>query len=138
MIDDYTFINGGRGIKIGNYVHVAAFSCIIGGGEIVIKDYVVIGYGSRIVTGTDDYHGGKRMTTALPEMYRNVKRGFIVIEQDAFIGTNVVVHPNVHIGEGAIIGSNSLVLKDVEPWTINAGSPCRFIGIRPNVSVGDV
>ena len=138
MIDDYTFINGGRGVKIGKYVHVAAFSCIIGGGEIIIEDYVVIGYGSRIVTGTDDYHEGKRMTTALPEEQRNVKRGFIIIKKDAFIGTNVVVHPNVHIGEGAIIGSNSLVLKDIEPWTINAGSPCHIIGSRPKISLDDL
>jgi galactoside O-acetyltransferase len=50
----------------------------------------------------------------------------------------VVVHPNVRIGEGAIIGSNSLVLKDVEPWSINVGSPCRKIGERPKVMVEDV
>jgi galactoside O-acetyltransferase len=64
--------------------------------------------------------------------------GKVIIEKDAFIGTNVVVHPNVKIGEGAIIGSNSLVLKDVEPWSINVGSPCKKIGERPKVIVEDV
>ena len=60
------------------------------------------------------------------------------IEKDAFVGTNVTVHPGVTIGEGAVIGSNSLVLKDVEPWTINIGSPCKPIGQRPKVKFKDL
>jgi galactoside O-acetyltransferase len=138
MIDDFTFINGGRGIKVGRYVHIAGFSNIVGGGELIINDYVVIGYGTRIITGTDNYHGGKRMSTALPEDQRNVTRGSIVIEKDAFIGTNVVIHPNVTIGEGSIIGSNSLVTKDVKPWSINVGSPCKRIGVRSKLTVEDI
>ena len=78
------------------------------------------------------------MSTALPLEQRNVVRGKVVIEKDAFLGTNVVVHPNVKIGEGAIIGSNSLVLKDVESWSINIGSPCKKVGERPRVVVEDI
>ena len=74
------------------------------------------------------------MTATLPQEQRNVVRGNTVIEKDAFIGANVVVHPNVRIGEGAIIGSNSLVLKDVEPWSVNVGSPCQKIGERPRIA----
>ena len=138
MIDDFTFINGGNGITIGRYVHIAAFVSIIGGGELVVGDYADIAYGARILTGTDTYYGGKRMTSALPLEQRNVIRGKVTIEKDAFIGTNAVVHPNIRIGEGAIIGSNSLVLKDVEPWSINVGSPCKKIGDRPKVTVLDI
>jgi acetyltransferase-like isoleucine patch superfamily enzyme len=138
VIDDFTFIYGGKGIKIGRYAHIAAFVSIVGGGELVVGDYADIAYGSRILTGTDSYHGGKRMSTALPPEQRNVIIGKIVIGKDAFIGTNVVIHPNVTIGEGAIIGSNSLVLKDIEPWTINVGSPCRKIGERPKIVVPDI
>lgn len=138
MIDDFTFINGGAGIRIGKYVHIACNTCIIGGGELIIGDYAVVGYGAKIVTGTDTYHEGKRMSTALPMEHRHVVLGRIIIGKDAFIGTNVVVHPNVRIGEGAIIGSNSLVLKDVEPWSINVGSPCKKIGERPRIAMEDV
>jgi len=138
MIDDFTFISGGAGIRIGRCVHIACFASIVGGGELIVGDYAVVGYGSRIVTGTDTYYGGKRMSSALPQEQRNVTKGRITIEKDTFIATNVVVHPNVRIGEGAIIGSNSLVLKDVEPWSINVGSPCRKIGVRPRVMVEDV
>jgi acetyltransferase-like isoleucine patch superfamily enzyme len=138
MIDDFTFINGGLGTTIGRYVHVAAFSCIIGGGCLEVEDYVVIGYGARIITGTDSYKGGKRMTTALPEEHRNVQRSRIVIKKDAFIGTNAVVHPGIEIGEGAIIGSGAVVTKDIEPWTINVGVPCRRIGYRPRVTNSEI
>jgi acetyltransferase-like isoleucine patch superfamily enzyme len=138
MIDDFTFIYGGKSIKIGRYVHIAAFVSIIGGGELVVGDYADIAYGSRILTGTDSYHGGKRMSTALPPEQRNIIIGKIIIGKDAFIGTNVVIHPNVTIGEGAIIGSNSLVLKDIEPWSINVGSPCRKTGERPRLVVPDI
>ena len=138
MIDDFTFIYGGGGIKIGRYVHIASFVSIIGGGELELGDYAVLACGSRILTGTDTYYGGKRMSTALPEEQRNVVRSNVVVEKDAFVGMNTVVHPNVRIEEGAIIGSNSLVLKDVEPWSINVGSPCKKVGERPRVVVEDI
>lgn len=138
MIDDFTFIYCGTGIKIGRYVHIASFVSIIGGGELILGDYAVLACGARILTGTDTYHNGKRMSTALPSEQRNLVRGKVIIEKDAFVGTNVVVHPNVKIGEGAVIGSNSLVLKDVEPWSINVGSPCKKVGERPVVVMDDV
>jgi galactoside O-acetyltransferase len=138
MIDDFTFIYGGKGIMIGKYVHIASFVSIIGGGELVVKDYADIACGSRVLTGTDTYYGGKRMSSALPKEQRNVITGKVVIEKDAFIGTNVVIHPNVTVGEGSIIGSNSLVLEDVEPWSIYVGSPCKKIGDRPRVVVPDI
>jgi len=138
QIDDFTFIYGGQSIVIGRYVHVASFVSIIGGGEMIVGDYADIACGARILTGSDTYQGGKRMSSALPLEQRNVMRGKIIIEKDAFIGTNAVIHPNVTIGEGAIIGSNSLVLEDIEPWSINVGSPCRKIGQRPRIIMPDI
>jgi len=78
------------------------------------------------------------MSTVLPLKQRNLIVSFVKIEKDAFVGTNSIVHPGVTIGEGAIIGSNSLVLKDVEPWTINVGSPSKIIGKRPKVKYDDI
>ncbi len=137
-IDDFTFIYGGRGIKIGRYVHISRFVSIIGGGKLYLGDYTVLADGVRILTGTDSYYGGARMSTCLPMEQRNLKVSFVRIEKDAFVGTNSVVHPGVTIGEGAIIGSNSLVLKDVQQWTINVGSPCKVIGKRPKVKLNDI
>ena len=137
-IDDFTFIYGGKGIRIGRYVHISSFTSIIGGGELILEDYVGLSAGVRIITGTERYEGGKRMSAALPYSQRNLVLGCVIMEKDAFIGTNAVIHPNVRIGEGAIIGANSFVNKDVEPWSINIGSPCKKIGSRPRVTVEDI
>lgn len=137
-IDDFTFIYGGKGIHIGRYVHISRFVSIIGGGELNLGDYSVLADGARILTGTDSYHGGSRMSTCLPLEQRNLKVSFVKIQKDAFIGTNAIVHPGVTIGEGAIVGSNSLVLKDIDPWTINVGSPTKVIKERPKVRFKDL
>ena len=138
MIDDFTFIYGGKGISVGRYVHIASFVSVIGGGELTIGDYAAVACGARLITGTDRYADGARMSAALPLEQRNVKVDRIIIGKDAFIGTNAVVHPGVTIGEGAVIGSCSLVLKDCEPWTVYAGVPCRPIGERPRVNRPDI
>jgi acetyltransferase-like isoleucine patch superfamily enzyme len=66
---------------------------------------------------------------------RNVHRGHVTLGEHAFVGTNVVVHPDVTIGAGAMVGSGSLVTRDVEPWTINVGTPARPIKDRPRETV---
>lgn len=57
-------------------------------------------------------------------------KGDTVVGNDVWIGQNSTILPGVHIGDGAIIGLNSVVSKDVEPYTIVAGNPARFIRKR--------
>lgn len=133
QIDDFVFINGGRGVCIGRYNHIASFVSVVGGGELVTGDYVGIAAGARIVTGTHHYGDGKRISPLIAQEDQCVIRGVVVLEKDVFVGTNAIIHPDVTIGEGAIIGSGGLVLGDVEPWTINVGVPARVIGTRPRV-----
>jgi len=133
QIDDFILIYGGNGIKIGKLNHFASFISVIGGGELITEDYVGIAAGSRIITGTHHYGDGNRISPLIPENEQCVIRGRIVLQKDVFIGANVIVHPNVTIGEGAIIGSGGIVLRDVEPWTINVGAPIRVVGKRPKI-----
>jgi galactoside O-acetyltransferase len=135
-IDDFVFINGGRRVKLGRFNHIASFVSVIGSGELITGDYVVMAAGARILTGSHHYGDGKRMSPFVPIEDQCVLRGAIILEDDVFVGTNAIIHPNVTIGEGAIIGSGGLVLKDVEPWTINVGVPTRVIGHRPPVRTG--
>ena len=57
------------------------------------------------------------------------------IGRHAFLGTNVVVLPGVTIGEGAVVGANSLVTKDLKPWTVYKGSPARETARRDSGQV---
>ena len=52
------------------------------------------------------------------------------IENDVWIGQNSVILPGVHIGDGAIIGANSVVGSDVPPYTKVVGNPARAIQKR--------
>ncbi|WP_289040660.1 CatB-related O-acetyltransferase [uncultured Zobellia sp.] len=52
------------------------------------------------------------------------------IGHDVWVGTNVVILDGVRIGNGAIIGANSIVTKDVPPYTIVGGVPAKTIKNR--------
>ena len=57
-------------------------------------------------------------------------KGDIVIGNDVWIGYEAVIMSGVHIGDGAIIGTRSVVTKDVEPYTIVGGIPAKPIRKR--------
>ena len=57
-------------------------------------------------------------------------KGDTVIGNDVWIGQNAVILPDVHIGDGAIIGANSVVGNDIEPYTIVLGNPARVLRKR--------
>ena len=57
-------------------------------------------------------------------------KGDTVIGNDVWIGRNAVILPGVHIGDGAIIGANSVVGSDVKPYTIEVGNPAKFLRKR--------
>lgn len=52
-------------------------------------------------------------------------KGDTIIGNDVWIGQNVTVLPAVHIGDGAIIGANSVVAKDIPPYSVAVGNPCE-------------
>lgn len=54
----------------------------------------------------------------------------ITINDNVWIGANCVILKGVNIGEGAIIGAGSIVTRDIKPYSINYGVPCRFIKNR--------
>ena len=66
----------------------------------------------------------------IDDNYTNVTYGKIKLEKYVQLGANTVVMPNVTIKEGAVSGSMSLINKDLEPWTINVGVPCKKIKER--------
>jgi len=57
-------------------------------------------------------------------------RGDITVEDDVWLGANVVIVDGVTIGRGAIVGAGSVVTKDIPPYAIAAGSPAKIISYR--------
>jgi len=132
-IDDFARIEGGRGVKMGKYVHMCSFASIYGGGQAEIGDYCGITQGARLITGSE--HPTGVMTAAAPIHLRRTKIGKIVLEPHAFVGANAVILPDIHIGEGAVVGAGAVVTKDIPPWSIVVGVPARIVGRREKLKL---
>ena len=133
IIDDYVFVYAKERIKIGNYVHIASFTSISGGGELVMEDFSGFSSGCRIVTGSDDFKEGGFGNPTISEAFRNVHTGKIHVGKFAVVGSNSVILPDVTIGEGATVAAGSVVSKDLEPWGIYVGN--RKVGTRDKEGV---
>jgi acetyltransferase-like isoleucine patch superfamily enzyme len=131
IIDDFVLLQGGAGLTIGNYVHIASFVSLTGGGPCRIGHFAAIATGSRLLTGTDLADGSGLVGPQIPAEFRSVRRPGLEVGDLSFLGANCVVLPGITIGEGAVAGSGSLVLEDLEPWTINVGAPTRVLRSRP-------
>ncbi len=95
---------------------------IISRDKIVIGDFVAIGPYVLII---DFDH--KIKDHRLPNFKQGILSAPIIIEDNVWIGGHSVILKGVKIGEGAIIGANSVVTKDVPPYSLAVGSPARVI-----------
>jgi acetyltransferase-like isoleucine patch superfamily enzyme len=59
--------------------------------------------------------------------YVGERRGSVFIRRDAWIGTGAVLLPGVEVGEGAIVGSNAVVTRNVPAYTVAVGVPARIM-----------
>lgn len=57
-------------------------------------------------------------------------KGDTIVGNDVWIGENSIILPGVHIGDGAIIGANSVVGSNVLPYTIVVGNPIKIVRKR--------
>lgn len=102
---------------IGTYVHMW---CL---GGVSIGSRVMIGSHTAITSITHDYT--KEDMRFPPNIVKPV-----VVEDDVWIGAHSIVLPGVTIGKGAVIGANSVVTKDVEPYAVVYGSPAKIYKMR--------
>ena len=131
LISEYCHLAGGLGLYIGNFIHISTQSSISGGGYCILEDFVGFSAGARVITGSEDISGKGLTNPTIPEEFRSVYRTFVHFKKHSFLATNAIVHPGVTVGEGSVIGSGSVVTKDVEPWSIYMGIPARKIKERP-------
>ncbi len=135
IIDDFVFLMGGDKTQLGSFIHIGAFTLMVGGGELILEDFAGLSGGVRVYTGNEDYLGGCLTNPAVPAPYRKATRSFVHIGKHAIVGANAVILPGVKIGEGAVIGANSLVTKSCEPWTLYVGSPAKPLRARPSETI---
>ena len=113
--------------------------------SLIIGKFVQIAHGVRFITssanhkmsGFSTYPFNTFMMTPqttsedITAMFEDAQnRGDTVVGNDVWIGMNAVIMPGVKIGDGAIIGANSVVTKNVEPYTVVGGNPATIIKKR--------
>lgn len=57
-------------------------------------------------------------------------KGNVIIGNDVWVGEGSTIFSGVRIGDGAVIAGNSVVVKDVEPYSVYGGAPAQFIKYR--------
>lgn len=113
-------------LTIGNFCHISPHVSIIGGkaASFIMHDFCFLSSGARIVCATEKFRGDGLIGPMIPEEYKDiVSNKEVMMDKHCGVLTNAVVLPGVTMAEGSILGANSLLKEDTEPWTIYAGNP---------------
>lgn len=130
-IDDFCILSAGNGgITVGNYVHIACYSSIIGRGKVTMEDFSGLSSRVSIYSSSDDYSGKTLTNSTVPENYRYVDHRDVYISRHAIIGAGSVILPGVCIGEGCAVGALSLVKKNCDSFSVYYGNPAKKIKER--------
>ncbi len=114
-----SYLQALNGIKVGSATQIGFYCRLDGRGLLHIGNNVNISSYSILETGGHSFE-------TFEATFNKIK-----IEDHVWIGTHAIILGGVTVGEGAVIGSGSVVVKDVAPYTIVAGNPARFIKNRP-------
>ena len=132
-IDDFCFLYAtGKGIEIGDFCHITAYSMLLANGLIKFNDFSAVGPRCTLLSATDDYQGnGFIGLKVFGDEFREMEIADIILEKHAHVGAGTIILPGVTIGEGCSIGAGSIVTKDMPPWTICYGQACKPMKDKP-------
>lgn len=88
--------------------------------NLIIGDRVSIG--PKVVIVTDSSPNNSRLLKLFPLVSEKV-----VLEDDVWLGANVTVLPGVVVGKCSVVGSGSVVNKDIPPYSVAVGTPAKVI-----------
>lgn len=112
-----------------------------GADKLIIGSFCSIGSGAAFIMAGNQGHRNEWISTFpffwMPDVpeFEGAENGYLpagdtIIGNDVWIGSEAVIMPGITVGDGAVIGTRSLVTKDVEPYTIVGGNPARMIRKR--------
>jgi putative colanic acid biosynthesis acetyltransferase WcaF len=107
-------------LEIGDHAAIGDRVEIYNLAPIRIGDHTTISQHSYLCASSHDYTRSDFALYSLP----------ITIGKQAWVAAGAFVAPGVTIGEGSVVGARSVVLRDVPPWTVAAGNPCKVIKPR--------
>jgi acetyltransferase-like isoleucine patch superfamily enzyme len=110
------------GIRIGEHSLIGEYSVIRGQGGVSIGDRVYTSPMVQIIAVNHIFEDPNR-----PFVEQGITAQGISVEDDVWIGSGAIITDGVTIGRGSVVAAGSVVTRNVEPHTLVAGSPARFI-----------
>lgn len=131
-IDCFSYLSAGEEeIHLHNYIHLSVSVHLFGASaKILIEDYSNLASRASLFTSSDDYKEGYMTNPQIPNSYKKLKLGPVILRKHALIGCGSVVLPGVEIELGGSVGALSLVKKNVPAFAIVGGIPAKKIGER--------
>jgi len=118
--------NKPQNIEIESHVYIGPDSTMYAHGTIIIKRGTIIGPKITIYTAN---HNFKLGAESIPyDEKLNIKS--VEINENVWIGGNVLLLPGAKLGEGVIVGAGSVIAKEIPPYSIVIGNPSMIIGKR--------
>lgn len=127
-IGDHSWLNvcdrdGRKRLRIGRCVLIGRNGMLSTGGDLEIGDYCL--FAPRVYVSDADHVFADIYR---PYMDQGATLGrCITVEENCWLGINTVVSGNLVIGRGSVVAANSVVLEDVPPFSVVAGTPARVI-----------
>lgn len=127
-IDNFSYIN--QNTIIEDKVHVGKYCSISENVRIAPGEHPLNYLSTHPLFYDKNYQKKVKMILKTSKEYVNPTRKPTIIENDVWIGMNVIIKQGVTIGNGAVIGAGAIVTRNVQPYTIVAGVPATFIRNR--------
>jgi acetyltransferase-like isoleucine patch superfamily enzyme len=106
------------GVSIEDDCHIASANFISFGKNVMVASKVYISDHSHGTTSSADL-------VIAPKLRTMISKGAIIIEDDVWIGEGASILAGVRIGRGSVIGANSVVTKNVQPYSVVGGIPAK-------------
>ena len=120
-IEDFSAINNGVGpVIIGDRTKIGLSNTIIG--PVTIGNDIRLAQNITLSGLNHNYED-----VSMPIHVQGVSTAPIIIEDETWIGANVVVVAGVTIGKHSIVAAGSIVTKDIPPYSVAVGNPARII-----------
>lgn len=112
----------GENCQLGDYVHIVALQNVTIGDNVLMASKIFISD-----TNHGEYNSEYQSSPNVPPSQRELISLPVKIGNNVWIGENVVVLPGTKIGDGCIIGANSVVNRNIDDNCIAVGAPARVI-----------
>lgn len=130
-IDDFCVLAAGvGGICLGEHVHIAVGSTLIGAGKITMAEFSGLSSRVSIYSSSDDYSGTTMTNPTVPSEFTGVEHADVFLGKHVIVGSGSVILPGLTLEEGVAVGALSLVIRDCKAFGIYVGNPARRISER--------